>query len=75
MYLSRHRALMNVFDKAPILDKEAFVTVILEDDHLFDISSTSVSLARSTDYTISSLDETFEYMISIFFGSLVGCEY
>ncbi|KAF3609915.1 hypothetical protein DY000_02045877 [Brassica cretica] len=33
--LSRHRALMNVFDKAPILDKEAFVTVILEEDHLF----------------------------------------
>ncbi|CAG7869415.1 unnamed protein product [Brassica rapa] len=27
-------ALMNVFDKAPILDKEAFVTVILEEDHL-----------------------------------------
>lgn len=25
---------MNVFDKAPILDKEAFVTVILEEDHL-----------------------------------------
>lgn len=33
--VSRHRALMNVFDKAPILDKEAFVTVILEEDHLF----------------------------------------
>ncbi|KAG2268747.1 hypothetical protein Bca52824_063302 [Brassica carinata] len=33
--ISRHRALVNVFDKAPILDKEAFVTVILEEDHLF----------------------------------------
>lgn len=30
---------MNVFDKAPILDKEAFVTVILEDDHLFGMYS------------------------------------
>ncbi|CAN6880138.1 unnamed protein product [Brassica oleracea] len=41
--LSRHRALMNVFDKAPILDKEAFVTVILEDDHLFgDVNTDSV---------------------------------
>ncbi|CDY29419.1 BnaA06g13770D [Brassica napus] len=31
---SENSALMNVFDKAPILDKEAFVTVILEEDHL-----------------------------------------
>ncbi|KAL0813816.1 hypothetical protein Bca101_070259 [Brassica carinata] len=41
--LSRHRALVNVFDKAPILDKEAFVTVILEEDHLFwDVNTDSV---------------------------------
>ncbi|KAG5392646.1 hypothetical protein IGI04_022609, partial [Brassica rapa subsp. trilocularis] len=40
---SRHRALMNVVDKAPILDKKAFVTVILEEEHLFgDVYTVSV---------------------------------
>ncbi|CAN7021555.1 unnamed protein product, partial [Brassica rapa subsp. trilocularis] len=49
--ISRHRALMNVVDKAPILDKKAFVTVILEEEHLFVILH--LLLMKRDVYTVS----------------------